>query len=167
MYFLDTCDWLLLIFTATFKVLTPVPLAFSIFHQPKWMTSYCQWKCYGISKKNERKCATWWWPSTLWYQGVCMHIDSQAWVVHLIVYGTDTWGTLEQLCIIMCFSKSDSDFNYSTEKKQRIWIWSWYISLPDDPKVAEIHNFICFPMHMFFFYLDLTVLKHWHSCEIS
>ena len=56
----------------------------------------------------------------------------------------------EQLYIIMCFSKSDSDFNYSTEKKH-IWIWNWYIILPDDSKVGEIHNFICFPMHMFFF----------------
>ena len=69
----------------------------------------------------------------------------------------------EQWCIIMSFSKSDSDFNYSTEKK-RIWIWNWYTILPDDSKVAEIHNFICFPMHMFFFNLDLTVLQHWHSC---
>ena len=25
-------------------------------------------------------------------QDVCMHIDVQAWVVHLIVYGIDTWG---------------------------------------------------------------------------
>ena len=57
--------------------------------------------------KLERNCATWWLPSTLWSQDVCMPIDVQAWVVHLIVYGIDTWGVN----------------NYENSVFQEKWFW--------------------------------------------
>ena len=42
--------------------------------------------------------------------GPRVHIDVQAWVVHLIVYAIRHLRG-EQLCKIVPFSKSDSDFN--------------------------------------------------------
>ena len=91
MYFLDTCNSMVVIRTAMIKVLTPVPQIFFYFigHMDDIILSM---EVLRNQQKNpERKCAIWWWPSTVWYQGVCMHIEDQAWVVHLIVYGTDTW----------------------------------------------------------------------------
>ena len=70
----------------------------------------------------------------------------------------------KQLCKIVSSNKSDSDFSYSTEK--HIWIWNWYIAFSDNSKIAQIRNYICFPMHIFI-NSDLTIFKLWHSCEVS
>ena len=91
-FFLGTCDWMLFICTAMFKVLTPVPQDFSISHRQYGWHHPIHGNVTESATELDRKCATWWLPSTLWSQDVCMHIDVQAWVVHLIVYGIDTWG---------------------------------------------------------------------------
>ena len=116
------------------------------------MTSSYQWKGYGI--KNVRL------DDDLWYQGVCMHIDDQAWVVHLIVYGTDTWGvnSYAKWCL-----SAKVTLILIIQQKKHIWKWNSYIIFPDNSKVAEIHDVMFSYAHVC--NSDLIVLKHWHSCD--
>ena len=106
--------------------------AYSISYRSIWMTSSCPC-CYRISQRNLKEnvrifsehCA-WWWPSTLWCQGVCMHIDDQVWVVHLIVNGTNTWGVnnYEKYCV-----SAKANLISAIRKKEYIQLWNWYILL--------------------------------------
>ena len=111
--------------------------------------------------KLERKCATWWLPSTLWAQDVCnAHRCPSLSCASDSIRDRHLRG--EQLCKIVSFSKSGSGFNYSTEKRVDIEL---IIVFPDNSNVAQMHNSICFPKHVFL-NSDLIILKHWHSCEI-
>ena len=71
----------------------------------------------------------------------------------------------EQLCKIMSFSKSDSDFNNSTEKNA----FGYETNTLFFQMTQRLLKFITLYVFLStcFCNSDLTVLKHWHSCEIS
>ena len=127
------------------------------------MTSYCQWKCYGISKKDWKKmCDLMMTKHPLVPGYVHAHrcpslgcASNSQWDRHL---------RGEQLGIIMCFSKSDSDFNFQQKKVFGYEIDTLFFQMTQRLlKLITLYVFLC----TCFFYSDLTVLKHWHSCEIS